>query len=115
MEFQIIFFQHFDREKLKQMRWSSLLSSAGCGLDVELHNGLQNLLLALTYFNIVHSMPIFFYKIVCMLDSTWGLFMFIKCMRSQPLITAFGLYLAVLAGIAGMRLYMAALSPFRVT
>ena len=61
----------------------------------ELHDGLKKMLLTVTYFNRVHAMPIFITKILCMLDFTVGIFIFLKFVRSKPPIAFMGIYVAV--------------------
>ena len=97
---QIIFFQHFYRQ-LNQMKGGSNTAELKTSRRLtvaELHHGLKKMLLTGAYFNRVHAMPILITKILCMLDFTVGIFIFLKFVHSQPLIAFMGIYVAVLDG-----------------
>ena len=59
---------------------------------------LRTMQLRVIYFNRIFAAPIYFCKLLCLIDSTWGTFMFIKCCRSQPLVACLGLFIALTDG-----------------
>ena len=68
---QVIFFDHFYRERNRIKRRSNNIElNTSEMLAVELHQGLKQMLLTVIYFNHVFSMPIFICKLLALLDST---------------------------------------------
>ena len=97
---QILFFLHCINVRDK-FACADRRMRAGPGVHTDqmvLYGHLRMMQLTVTYFNPTFTIPIYICKIFCLVDSTWGTFMFIKCCRSQPLIAALGLFIAMMDG-----------------